>query len=79
MISESHTASIDYRATVVVQSFICECDVALEHYRSWGLDFQHTTQKIDEPLFDFVEWLFVRARTNRILAICAAYNNMIVT
>ena len=33
MTSESHTASIDYRATIVVRSFICECDVALEQYR----------------------------------------------
>ena len=34
MTSESHTASIDYRATIVVRSFICECDVALEQYHS---------------------------------------------
>ena len=33
MTSESHIASIDYRATIVVRSFICECDVALEQYR----------------------------------------------
>ena len=35
MTSESHIASIDYRATIVVQSFICECDVALERYRKY--------------------------------------------
>ena len=35
MTSESHIASIDYRATIVVRSFICECDVALERYRSY--------------------------------------------
>ena len=34
MTSESHVASIDYRATIVIRSFICECDVALERYRS---------------------------------------------
>ena len=34
MTSESHIASIDYRATIVVRSFICECDVALERYRT---------------------------------------------
>ena len=35
MTSESHIASIDYRATIVVRSFICECDVALEQYRMY--------------------------------------------
>ena len=34
MTSESHTASIDYRATIVVRSLICECDVVLEQYRT---------------------------------------------
>ena len=34
MTSESHIASIGYRATIVVRSFICECDVALEWYHT---------------------------------------------
>ena len=32
MTSESHIVSIDYRATIVVRSFIRECNVALERY-----------------------------------------------
>ena len=33
MTNESHITSIDYRATIVIRSLICECDVALERYR----------------------------------------------
>ena len=34
MTSESHIASIEYRGTIVVRSFIRECDVSLERYRT---------------------------------------------
>ena len=43
MTSESHIASIEYRATIVVRSFICECDVALEQYRIHQYTQVHTS------------------------------------
>ena len=35
MTSKSHIASIEYQAMIVVRSFIRECNVALEQYRTY--------------------------------------------